>query len=60
MNHHNQKLVDGGRKRYERLVRLRAKGLTVEDIAVIEGCSKQRVSQILKKYGPKEAACPTA
>lgn len=60
MNDHNQRLYQEGQARFKRLMRLREKGMTLEEIADIEGCSKQRVDQIFQRYGAKAQACQTA
>ncbi len=49
MNNHNARLQKLGDARYKRFRRMREQGMTMEAIALIEGCSKQRIDQILKR-----------
>ena len=60
MTEHNQRLYKEGEARYRRFLRQRSKGMTLKAIAEIEGCTKQRVSQILKRYAPAEAKAARA
>lgn len=49
MNAYNVAKQKEGAVRYRRIKKLRDKGLTMEEIAATEKCSKQRVQQILKR-----------
>ena len=58
-NYHDQ-IRKAKQDRIARILRMRERGMTMDEIGKIEGCSRQRISDLLKGATPIDARAKAA
>ena len=56
MSDYNDRLRALGEARYRRIKRMRERGMTLQEIGGLEGCSRQCISKILQRDKNRKAA----